>query len=34
MYNYIYVKISDANKQQIYYHRSFSELFISVLTII
>ena len=30
---HMYVDISDGNKQQIYEHRSFSELFISVLTI-
>ena len=30
----IYVEISDGNKQQIYKHRNFSELFISVLTTI
>ena len=32
--SYIYVEISDENKQQIYWHRGFSELFISVFTII
>ena len=28
------VEISDGNKQRIYEHRSFSELFVTVLTII